>query len=118
MFENVITPKRGEIWNVNFSNAIGCQQAGERPAVIVLNDKSNIYSPIVTVCPLTSKMKKNPAHVYLSDYVNCGLKEPSTILVEQTTSINKFQMKQRIGTLSDNKQRLLNRKIMFQLIKS
>ena len=43
MFENVITPKRGEIWNVIFSNAIGCQQAGERPAVIVLNDKSNIY---------------------------------------------------------------------------
>ena len=58
-------PQRGDIWFVE----LGCHpgtsvQDGCRPAFIMSNDTANLHSGIVTVVPLTSKLKKSylPTH--------------------------------------------------------
>ena len=63
-------PKRGEIWYADLGDFDSSSvQRGVRPAVIVSADIPNEKSGVVTVVPLTSKMKKSwyPSHIQISD---------------------------------------------------
>ena len=65
-----ISPKRGEIWYVDLGDFDRSSvQRGMRPAVIVSSDIANEKSGVVTVVPLTSKLKKTwyPSHIQISD---------------------------------------------------
>ena len=65
-----ISPKRGEIWYVDLGEFDRSSvQRGIRPAVIVSSDIANEKSGVVTVVPLTSKLKKTwyPSHIQISD---------------------------------------------------
>lgn len=75
---------RGDIVWVSDSKAVGSEQRGERPALIVSNDTANEYAPVVTVVWLTTQDKKPlPTH--------CEVKatEKSTALCENITTISK-----------------------------
>ena len=95
------TPQRGDVWFVE----LGCHpgtsvQDGCRPAFIMSNDMANLHSGIVTVVPLTSKLKKSylPTHVILAD--ECPALEPSMVLGEQLTTIGKTSLKSYVGRVS------------------
>ena len=97
-------PQRGDIWFVE----LGCHpgtsvQDGCRPAFIMSNDTSNLYSGIVTVVPMTSKLKKSylPTHVILTD--ECSALEPSMVLGEQLTTVGKPALKSYVGRISSAK---------------
>ena len=47
--------QRGDIFFTRFDNAIGSEQSGNRPAVVLQNDVGNFYSPTLIVATLTSK---------------------------------------------------------------
>jgi mRNA-degrading endonuclease toxin of MazEF toxin-antitoxin module len=53
---------------------------------------------------MTTKMNKRnlPCHVELYNYERFGLNAPSTIMVEQLTSIDKRNLLFRIGNVDDN----------------
>ena len=55
--------KRGEIYYINNENAVGCEQRGIRPAVIVGNDMGNKYSPVLLVVYFTRQHKKHYRHM-------------------------------------------------------
>ncbi len=85
--------------------SLGCHpgtsvQDGCRPAFIMSNDTANLHSGIVTVVPLTSKLKKSylPTHVILAD--ECPALEPSMVLGEQLTTIGKTSLKSYVGRVS------------------
>ena len=82
-------PRCGEIWTCHLGEHGPGVQSGYRPVLILSNDQNNLFSSVVNVAPLTSKMHKRslPVHVELWDYEAYGLKSPSTILIEQTTTI-------------------------------
>ena len=62
--------KRGEIYYIENDNAVGCEQRGIRPAVIVGNDVGNKHSPVLLVVYFTRQQKKAlPTHVYVRDTV-------------------------------------------------
>lgn len=95
-------PQRGDIWFVE----LGCHpgtsvQDGCRPAFIMSNDTANLHSGIVTVVPLTSKLKKSylPTHVILAD--ECPALEPSMVLGEQLTTIGKTSLKSYVGRVTE-----------------
>lgn len=97
-------PQRGDIWFVE----LGCHpgtsvQDGCRPAFIMSNDTANLYSGIVTVVPMTSKLKKSylPTHVILTD--ECPALEPSMVLGEQLTTVGKPALKSYVGRISSAK---------------
>ena len=96
MTNNTHTYKRGDILLVNFGETIGSEQGGTRPALIIQNDKGNLYSTILQVAPITSQQKKDmPTHMTLDE--SCGLKCKSTVLFEQSRAIDKQRVIKFIG---------------------
>lgn len=90
-------------------------QGGRRPVIVVSNEVANKYSPIVSVIPLTSKVRKRrlPTHVSLCV---AGLPVRSLALCEQLTVIDKRQLANRVGTISDPFDRdAINRAMAVQL---
>ena len=61
--------QRGDIFFTRFDNAIGSEQSGNRPAVVLQNDVGNFYSPTLIVATLTSKSAKK---VYPADPLPAG----------------------------------------------
>ena len=88
--------QRGDIFlTVNFAG-LGSEQVGCRPCVIVSNDVCNTFSGTVTVVPLTSKSTKKelPTHFVLESD-KYSLRNSSTVLGEQITTIDKKRLGER-----------------------
>ena len=96
-------PKCGEIWMCYLEEDNGSVQGGYRPALIISNNKNNTYSRTINIIPITSKMNKRklPVHVELWEYKRFGLRMPSTIMVEQLTTVNVDVLEKRIGIIID-----------------
>lgn len=94
--------KRGELYFANLGTGVGSEQAGERPVLIVQNDKGNFYSPTTIVLPLTTQIHKSknlPVHVILDKLEE--LDQASAVMAEQIVTIDKNRLKKRIGLISD-----------------
>lgn len=90
-------------------------QAGMRPVIVISNDMANKYSSVITIIPVTSRIKKKklPTHVYMKD---CGLTRPSIALAEQIMSINKSRLRRRMGSIKRTEyEKKLKKAIEIQL---
>jgi mRNA interferase MazF len=94
------TPKRGEIYLVDFEPARGAEIKKTRPALILQNDTSNRYSPITIVAAITSKFDATlyPTEVLIKASEG-GLSIDSVVLLNQIRSIDKGRLVKRLGTL-------------------
>lgn len=92
-----------EIWMCDLHND-GSVQSGLRPVFILSNNKNNQHSTVLNVIPLTTKINKRnlPCHVVLENYSTYGLIAKSTLMVEQTMTINKSNLRYKIGSISDD----------------
>jgi len=92
--------KRGDIVLANFEPIKGHEQGGIRPALIIQNDISNKFSPVVIVAAITSKIpeKQFPTNVSLTKE-DSGLDKDSTILLNQVRTIDKTRIIRKISTL-------------------
>ena len=97
-------PHCGEIWMCHLAEKQGSVQSGYRPVFVLSNNKNNTYSATLNIIPITSKMNKRklPVHVELWNYQQYGLKVPSTMLIEQITTVNSECLDRRIGYISDS----------------
>lgn len=94
---------RGDIYKVNLGISENSSiQGGYRPVVVVSNDKNNLHSNVITIVPLTSKIKKTfqPTHVTITGF---GLKKDSQAQAEQIRQIDKKELidKNFIGHITD-----------------
>ena len=103
--------KRGDVVFVrDYRQTIGSEQDAARPAVIVSNDKANLFSPVVEVVFLTTQEKKPlPTHTT----VLC--KVPSTALCEQITTISKERITGYIRTCTKTEMQAIDRCIKISL---
>lgn len=86
--------QRGQIWFADLGEPKGSIQGRVRPVLIYANYKCCLYSPVVTIIPLTSEIHskaKLPTHVLLDE--RDGVKEKSIALVEQVMPLNKSDLK-------------------------
>ena|SRR3990167_5959974 len=95
-----LTPRRGEVWLVNFNPGRGSEQRGVRPALVIQNDTGNIYASTTIVAAITSTIKEFPVTVVLSPGEG-GLKQRSMINLAQLLTIDKGRLQKRLGHLSD-----------------
>lgn len=92
--------KRGEIYIAAFHPSPGSVQNGRRPVIVVSNDVCKRYSSVVTVIPLTSRLKKPlPTHFIVSPSRLNGLQAVSTVLCEQIQTVSRLQLGQKIGQM-------------------
>jgi len=105
--------RRGEIWLAKL-NGNGSVQRGKRPGIIVSNEASNKFSPIVNLIPITSEINKTkiPVHVELGK--ECGLHKPSIALVEQDITIDKSDLIKKVGECTNEVIEKINKAINIQ----
>lgn len=103
MLRSYNRPKHGQIWMCHIHASEGSIQNGYRPVFVLSNNKNNTYAPTVNVIPLTSKMNKRklPVHVELWDFEQYGLQKPSTLLIEQMTTVAIVDLDVCIGEITD-----------------
>ena len=97
--------KRGDIYYADLSPAVGSEQGGIRPVLILQNDKGNKYSPTTIVVAMTSKTSKKgslPTHISLNKERTTGLPLDSMVLCEQLRTIDKKRIKNKIGKVNDD----------------
>lgn len=92
--------KRGDIYmaRLRADEDGGSLQEGVRPILVISNDKCNEHNPVITIVPLTSRLRKNPlpTHVLIKE---CGLVKPSIALAEQIMTLNKSRLGKRMGSI-------------------
>lgn len=91
-----------QLWWVDFSNPIGHEQGGVRPAVVV-GSATHCRFPIgmALVAPLTTRNRGLDHHVRI-DSAESGLRQPSWVRTEDITavSIKRFTQPAPIGAAS------------------
>ena len=106
---------RGEVWMVNLSPAIGHEQAGQRPALIVSVDELNkSAAELVVVVPLTSREKRIRSHVEV-DAGEAGLKIRSFIKCEDVRSIATRRLERRLGSVKRRTLEVVEDRLRFLL---
>lgn len=107
--------KRGQVYYADFKPAVGSEQDGVRPYVIIQNNAGNRSSPTIIVAIATTQSKTNlPTHVPVSAEDNC-LNLKTTILLEQLRTIDKERIKNYIGRLSDNTMKRIDEALCISL---
>ena len=108
--------KRGDIFYADLSPVIGSEQGGIRPVIIIQNDIGNKYSPTVIVAAITSQINKAklPTHVEISSE-EYGLNRDSVVLLEQIRTLDKKRLKERIGHMTENDMRKVDKSLLISL---
>jgi len=95
---------RGDMYFANLNPAIGSEQGGLRPTLVVQNAMGNKYSPTVVVVPLTRNLGKQPlpTHVFIPQ--SSGLDFDSLVLTEQIRTIDRSRFSGYIGRINMEQQ--------------
>lgn len=94
---------RGDIFYAELEPSVGSVQSGVRPVLIVQNDTGNRFSQTVIAVAITSQFEKKkslPTHLPVLPGKSNGLNRPSVIIAEQILTLDKNQLKRKIGALS------------------
>lgn len=93
-------PKRGEIWIVSL-NPVKVHEMGKtRPALIISNDKNNMYAETVTVLPITSNVSKIYPFEVLFSKEETSMKSDSKVKCNQIRTIDKERLLNVLCTVS------------------
>ncbi len=95
-------PRRGEIWDVNWSPGRGAEQQGTRPALIIQNDRGNSSPtyPLTIVASMTRTERDLPLHVRIAPSEENGLTDFTDVKCEQLMTIEKSRLIRRRGSIS------------------
>jgi len=96
------SPRRGEIWDVNWSPGRGAEQQGTRPALIVQNDRGNTSHtyPLTIVASMSRTERELPLHVRIAPTEENGLTDYTDVKCEQLMTIEKSRLLRRRGVIS------------------
>ncbi len=104
---------RGDVFYADLGENKGSVQGGERPVVIIQNDIGNRKSTTVIIAAITSAQKnKMPTHVKLNSEF---LEKESIVLLEQIRTLNKYDLREKIGELSFKEIRAIDKAIRVSL---
>lgn len=111
-----LSPKRGDVFLVNFDPTIGSEIQKTRPALIIQNNTANEHSPITIVAAITSKFDNElyPTEVEISAN-KAGLKQNSVILLNQIRSIDGQRLVKKLGEIDELTLKKVNSAIKISL---
>lgn len=90
---------RGDIVLVDFGPGRDHEVGFVRPAVVVTNDNANLYSPSITVVPLTSNTDSVLPFQVLLPRTSSGLDKDSKVQVELVRSIGRSRLLRTLGVV-------------------
>jgi mRNA interferase MazF len=114
--EEVVSPRRGEIYLVGFDPAVGHEIQKTRPALVIQNDISNRHSPITIVAAISSRFSDPPfPREVLVEPAESGLPKRSAIIANQIRSVDRLRLQKRLGRLSPLGMQRVDRAIEISL---
>ncbi len=116
-YANVPSPRRGEIWDVNWSPGRGAEQQGTRPALIIQNDRGNasFSYPLTIVASMSRTERELPLHVRISASLENGLVYDTDVKCEQLLTIEKTRLLRRRGSISEEEMRHVDTALRLSL---
>ena len=102
MSTNPSTPKRGEVWIVNFDPTLGAEIKKTRPAVVVNSDAVGVL-PIKLIAPVTDwkqRYAQNIWHVRIDPDGSNGLTKASAIDALQLRGVDTRRFIRKLGQVS------------------
>ena len=110
------SPRRGDVYLVNFDPTVGAEIKKTRPAVIIQNDIANRYSPVTIVAALTTYRsgKRYPTEV-LTPANEGGLTYDSLVLLNQIRTIDTRRLIKRLGRLAPVTLQAVDRALVVSL---
>ena len=99
------------MWWVHFDPAVGSEIRKFRPAVVVSNNRANVAAPRIQVVPLTTNATE--AHAWEAPIRIGG--RVSKALADQIRTIDKSRLGNRIGSVTPQEMRDVERAIRKQL---
>jgi mRNA interferase MazF len=103
--------RRGDIWWVSFSSAVGGEVQKTRPAVIVSNDASNANANRVQVIPLSSQIGK----LYPCEAMVTVKGSPSKAMADQVSTVSKQRLTGYLDRASGDEMRGVELALKIQL---
>lgn len=97
------SPRRGEIWDVNWSPGRGAEQQGIRPALIIQNDRGNASPsyPLTIVASMSRTERELPLHVRIAPTPENGLSDFTDVKCEQIMTIEKSRLLRKRGSINN-----------------
>lgn len=92
--------KQKDIYLADLNPIKGQEQEGVRPVVIISGPSMNSHFSLVTVCPLSSKVKNYPACVLIKKSARSGLNQDSEILTFHIRTVSKDRLIKKLGEIS------------------
>ncbi|MGC4189805.1 MAG: type II toxin-antitoxin system PemK/MazF family toxin [Thermomicrobiales bacterium] len=100
MPKSLPTPLMGEVWDAQFSPAVGAEQLGIRPALVLSSGWFNTLDHrLVVVVPITGTDRKIRYQVTI-DGREGGLSKNSVIMSEQIRSMDRSRFLRKRGRVS------------------
>jgi len=101
-----------ELYYCDLDPAIGSEQKGKRPVLIISTNAVNHHLPVSTVLPLSSVTPNDkiyPTEVLL-DKIVTGLSKLSVVMVQQIRTVSHNRLKTKLGTIIDieTQEKILN----------
>jgi len=100
--------RRGEIWWTELA-----PPAGRRPVLLLSRNEAYAVRELVTVAPVTTRMRHIPSEVALGP--GDGLPKPCVINLDTITTIAKRNLQERLTTLSPEKLKAVEAALHFAL---
>lgn len=94
--------RRGDVFCANLDPAVGCEQSGYRPVLVLQNNTGNNHSPTTIIAPIhVSKAPKTmlPTHTQLYGEA-LPWPDGSRVLLEQIRVVDKCRLQSKIGRIS------------------
>lgn len=103
---------RGDVFYIQGPGyCVGSEMSKTRPAVVVSNEKNNIYAPLVEIVYLTTAEKKPlPTHVPITIY---GRK--NTVLCESVYTVSKERVESYLCTLDSDEMARVDAALLISL---
>jgi mRNA interferase MazF len=105
------SPKRGEIWWVDFGKENGSKVTKKRPGVIISNDISNSVLDRYQIVPLTSNSEK----IFPSECKIVFKKKTGKAMTDQVTTVHVSFLDKRGGKVTAEELLALEGRVMMQL---
>lgn len=110
-------PRRGEIWDVNWSPGRGAEQQGTRPALIIQNDRGNSSPsyPLTIVASMSRTEREISLHVRITPNAQNGLTDYTDVKCEQVMTIEKSRLIRRRGMISPEEMHKVDQALRMSL---
>jgi len=100
--------RRGEVWWTDLA-----PPTGHRPVVLISRDEAYSYRELVTIAPVSRRIRHIPAEVTLGP--EDGLPQACAVNLDSLTTIPMSELTRQIANLSDDKIRAVDAAIHFAL---